>query len=197
MYKWLSIGALFSCFLNVLSAADQTVVYTHPGIVINQDGQWVGSDHLLNLTNKIQVVVEILKPADAKIPVSVETLRAQIEAAFIKGGLLPNEVNTDTPGIPFFNLLIVTYPIDKGYAGLIDGRLIESVDPLRVKLEKNTLFQAITWEKKTLVVAPTDEFKETVEKTVADLVKTFIERYEYFEKLKIKLDKKDDVQRLH
>lgn len=193
----LLLGAIIASplILNPLQA--QTAVYTHPGIVTSQSGEWLGSDHLLNISNKIQVVVEILKPADTKISLTVEQLKARIEEAFKKAGIAPEEsANSETPGIPFFNLLIVLYPIEKGYVGLVDGRLMESVDPLRVKLEKGTLFQAITWEKKTLVVAPTDDFKDSIDKSVDEVVKTFLERFDYYEKLKAKLEKREEVERL-
>ena len=88
---------------------------------------------------------------------------------------------SSTPGIPFFDILVVVYPIEKGYVALVDGaRLFEAVDPLRVHLEKGTTFQAITWEKKTLVVAPEEDFEETVEKTIDDIVNTFFERFRIF-----------------
>lgn len=172
-------------------------VYTHPGIVVSQDGRWVGSDHLLNLSNKIDVVVEILKPEATKLPFTEESLEQYVEAAFKKKDFETAASSSSAmPNIPFFNILLVIYPIEKGYAGLIDGRLMESIDPKRVKLEKNTEFQAITWEKKTLVVAPTDEFEGIVTKTIDDILATFFERYEFFEKLRLKMEKKDETPRM-
>lgn len=172
-------------------------VYTHPGIVVSQDGKWVGSDHLLNLSNKIDVIVEILKPETTKLPFTEESLEQRIEAAFKKKDFETSASRTSAmPHIPFFNVLLVIYPIEKGYVGLVDGRLMESIDPKRVKLEKNTDFQAITWEKKTLVVAPTDEFEGIINKTIDDILATFFERFEFFEKLRVKMEKKDETQRM-
>lgn len=172
-------------------------VYTHPGIVVPQDGSWVGSDHLLNVPRNIEVVVEILKPENTTLPFDQEYLQKRVAEAFKKKDLGPNsEIVSNTPGIPFFNLLVVVYPIEKGFVALIDGRLMEAVDPLRVHLEKGTSFQAITWEKKTLIVAPSEDFKETVDKTVDEIVNTFFERFDFFEKFKTKMESREGTQRL-
>ena len=172
-------------------------VYTHPGIVVSQGGKWIGSDHLLNLTKKIDVVVEILKPEGTRLPFSEESLEKKVEAVFKKKDFDTTASTLSAmPNIPFFNILLVVYPIEKGFVALIDGRLMESIDPKRVKLDKDTDFQAITWEKKTLIVAPTDEFEAVVEKTMEEILKTFFERYEFFEKMKIKMEVKDETQRM-
>lgn len=177
-------------------------VYTHPGIVLQRDNGWAGSDHLLNITSHINIVTEILKPEGEKLPFSEASIQARVEEAFKKQdigqgqGSASDNVESETPGIPFFNILIAVYPIEKGYAAIIDGRLMESVDPLRVKLEKGTFFQAVTWEKKTLVVAPKDEFKDIVDSKVDEIVNTFIERYQFFDKLKNKMEVKTDIERM-
>jgi hypothetical protein len=171
--------------------------YTHPGIVVSQGGNWVGTDHLLNLTKNIGIVVEILKPAGTKMPFDEATIEKRAADAFKKRDVEATAENSGVrPKLPFFNILLVVYPIDKGFVALIDGRLLESVDPKRVKLDKDTDFQAVTWEKKTLIVAPIDEFEALAEKTVDEIVSTFLERYEYFEKIKLKMEKKDDVERM-
>ncbi|MCB1114046.1 MAG: hypothetical protein KDK62_04755 [Chlamydiia bacterium] len=173
-------------------------VYTRPGIVTMQGGVWEGSDHLLNLKGPLNVVVEILKPKNVEIPLSVETIENKIITEFKKMDLVNgNDFSSPTPGIPFFNVLIVAYPVEKGYVALVDARLMEVVDPYRVKLDPRTYFQAVTWEKKSVLVAPSDEFVQTVDKTVDDLVKAFLERVEYFQDLRRKLDQKDQVERLN
>lgn len=172
-------------------------VYTHPGIVVSQGGKWVGSDHLLNLTKKIDVVVEILKPDSTTLPFDEGKLEKRLEEAFKKRDF-ETAISTTKgmPEIPFFNLLLVVYPIEKGFVALVDGRLMESIDPKRVKLERDTDFQAITWEKKTLIVAPTEEFEGIVEKTIDEIVTTFLDRFEFFEKMKLKMEKKDEPVRM-
>jgi hypothetical protein len=175
----------------------ETVFYAHPGIVINQGGHWIGTDHLLNISNHIDIVVEILKPKDANPPITEAEIEKLIQDAFKKHEITSNTVSEGgTNQLPFFNLLLVVYPVESGYAALLDGRLFESIDPKRVKLDEQTQFQAITWEKKTLIVAPGTDFKTIVENTVLDIVGTFLERYDYFDKLKLKMQVKDETERV-
>lgn len=161
--------------------------YLHPGIVFNQAGRWVGSDHLYNLPKKIAVIADVLGPSGASLPVDTSVLTKFVEDKF-KAHYFDTTplASSDKPALPFFNVLIVVYPIDQGYVALCEGRLFESIDPKRVRLEKGTAFQAITWEKKTLIVTPKDDFVKTVEKTIEDILNTFFERYDYFETLRLK-----------
>lgn len=169
-------------------------VYTHPGIVINQGGRFVGSDHLLNLSKHIDIASEILKPSDAEIPLTTQMIDDYIHDKFIKKGL--ESANGSASSIPFFNLLLVIYPVDQGFVALVDGRLIESVDPKRVKLDRETQFQAITWEKKVLLVTPKEDFKTSIFKTIDDILNTFFERYDYFERLKEKMEVNTGTERM-
>lgn len=169
-------------------------VYTHPGIVINQGGRFVGSDHLLNLSKHIDIASEILKPADTEIPLTIQMIDDYIYDKFIKKGLESTRGSAST--IPFFNLLLVIYPVEQGFVALVDGRLIESVDPKRVKLDRDNQFQAITWEKKVLLVTPKDDFKSSIFKTIDDILNTFFERYDYFDRLRQKMEVKTDTERM-
>lgn len=174
--------------------ASELNVYTHPGIVINQGGRFVGSDHLLNLSKHIDIASEILKPNEAEIPLSTQMIDDYIHDKFTKKGL--ESSNGTASSIPFFNLLLVIYPVDQGFVALVDGRLIESVDPKRVKLDRDTQFQAITWEKKVLLVTPKDDFKASIFKTIDDILNTFFERYDYFERLKQQMEIKNETERM-
>jgi len=169
-------------------------VYTHPGIVVNQGGRYAGSDHLLNLSKHIDIASEILKPADAELPLTPQQIDDYIYDKFIKKGL--ESTKGTASSLPFFNMLLVVYPIEQGYVALVDGRLIESVDPKRVKLDKDTQFQAITWEKKVLLVTPKDDFKGSIFKTIDDILNTFFERYDYFDRLRQKMEVKTDTERM-
>lgn len=169
-------------------------VYTHPGIVVNQGGRWVGSDHLLNLSRNVRIVSEILKPADTTLPFNEGAIDKKLQDSFVKHGFDPSGVSGSAA--PFFNLLIVVYPIEQGYVALVDGRLMEAIDPKRVKLDPDTQFQAITWEKKTLLVAPKDEFESTIEKSIEDITNTFFERYDYFDRLKSRMEQKNESERM-
>lgn len=169
-------------------------VYTHPGIVINQGGQFVGSDHLLNLSKHIEIATEILKPAEGEIPVTAQAIDEYLFDKFTKRGI--ESTNGSATALPFFNLLLVVYPIEQGYVALVDGRLFESVDPKRVKLDRDTQFQAITWEKKVLLVTPKDDFKATLFKTIDDILGTFFDRYDYFDRLRQQMQQKTDTERM-
>lgn len=177
-----------------LFAAPQ--VYTRPGIVTLQGGSWEGSDHLLNLKGPVNVVVEILKPQNVEVPLSADEIESRITTEFKKVDLTSGNYAVETPGIPFFNILIVAYPVEKGYVASVDARLIEVIEPFRVRIDPSTFFQAVTWEKKSLLVAPTEEFSKTVDKTIDDLVKTFIERVSYFKEMNRRHENKDGVERL-
>jgi hypothetical protein len=169
-------------------------VYTHPGIVVNQGGSFIGSDHLLNIGRNIDVITEILKPADAELPFTEASINKLIIDQFVKHNIDTHPTNAQS--LPFFNMLIVVYPVEQGFVALCDGRLIESIDPKRVKLDKDTQFQAITWEKKTLLVSPKEDFGATIEKAVNDILATFFERYDYFDRLKQKLEQKNETERM-
>lgn len=193
----LGLAFIFAAWADEAKPPRELNVYTHPGIVISQGGKWVGSDHLLNLGKKVDVVVEILKPEGTKLPFTEEALEQRVEAAFKKKEFdTTASTNASMPDIPFFNVLLIVYPIEKGFASFVEGRLFESIDPKRVKLEKETEFQAITWEKKTLIVAPSNELEGTVLKAIDDILTTFFERYDYFEKVRFKLEKKDETERM-
>lgn len=175
-------------------SAFESQVYTHPGIVVNQGGRWVGSDHLLNLSRNVRIVSEILKPADATLPFNEASLDKTLQEKFSKHGFdINGQANS---AAPFFNLLIVVYPIEQGYVSLVDGRLMEGIDPKRVKLDPDTSFQAITWEKKTLLVSPKDEFEATINKSIDDIINTFFERYDYFDRLKVRMEQKNESERM-
>lgn len=179
---------------SVFNPTTELNVYTHPGIVINQGGRFVGSDHLLNLSKHIDIASEILKPSDTEIPLTTQTVDDYIYDKFVKKGLESNKGSASS--IPFFNMLLVIYPVEQGYVALVDGRLIESVDPKRVKLDRDTQFQAITWEKKVLLVTPKDDFKASIFKTIDDILNTFFERYDYFDRLRQKMEVNTDTERM-
>jgi hypothetical protein len=191
------IRPIFAALLFPVCLMAQAVVYTHPGIVQLSGDRWEGSDHLLNLNGPINVIVEILKPKDKDIPLTVESIEKRVNEAFQKADIKTGvDLSSATPGVPFFNVLIIAYPVEKGFAAVVEVRLMEVVNPYRIKLDKDTFFQAVTWEKKSLLVAPTNEFRETVDKTIDELVKTFIERDSYFKAVRTKLQNKDAVEKL-
>jgi hypothetical protein len=159
--------------------------YLHPGIIVFRDGHWQGSDHLLNLTKDIGVYVHVIKPDDVNLGVTDAQIKKVVEDVFKTVNINPQTMAS--PGqasLPAFEIEILAYPIEKGFAIAIDGKLFESVELERFQLDQNMAFQAITWEKKTLQVGPTFNITEQVLKSVQDIAGAFAERYKAYEDIK-------------
>lgn len=162
----------------------QTASYFHPGILVLQNGVWEGSDHLLNLTNQIGVHVTIVKPDGVELPFKEEQIRGQVESIFEKEGIKPQTMAIEGfPPLPVFEIQIFVYPIEKGFVASCAGRLFESVTLARFRLDEKTAFQAITWEKQTLLVSPTSKFLEQISKNVGEIADSFTSRFRAYQKL--------------
>lgn len=165
--------------------APQKSEYFHPGILVFYNGRWEGSDHLYNISNQIGVNISIIKPEEEVLNVNEQTFQKQVEAAFSQGGIIPQSVGGgDRPPLPVFDIQIMIYPIEKGYVACIEGRLFESVILDRFRLDPNMAFQAITWEKRNLVVSPNALLSEQLSKTIAAIASSFVERYQVYERYK-------------
>jgi hypothetical protein len=159
--------------------------YFHPGVLVYEAGQWQGTDHLLNLTNQIGVYVEVLRPGDDKLGISEEKIQSQVASLFNSAGVKPMTVGlADQPPLPAFQIKIFLYPIDRGYAAYCEGRLFESVNLKRFDLDPGMAFEAITWERQSLIVAPTDKTIELIDKQVNEIVSSFLEIFQFFDKSK-------------
>lgn len=159
--------------------------YLHPGILVDLNGSWQGSDHLLNIASNIGVYVQVIKPEGEKLDVTEAQLQKQVESIFGTANIKPLTLAAeDKPPLPAFQIEIFIYPIDRGYAAFLDGRLFESVVLDRFKMDSNMAFQAITWEKQSLIVSPKAKFAEQLTKAVQDVAGSFVTRYQTFEKLK-------------
>lgn len=199
MFKYLPLVILASTILNgeeVNEGAEKypsppAISYTIPGIIGKGGGGWIGSDHLLNLTQDIPVIVEIIKPDDLEIAFTADELREKVLNEFYKEGYDINFTPDDTkPPLPYFDILIMLQKIEGGYVASIEGRLFESVTLKRVILPDEVAFQAITWEKQNLIITPTDQLTEQVTKSTTDIAKIFLSRSKFFERQKEKLQKK-------
>ena len=161
--------------------------YLHPGILVNLGGRWEGSDHLLNISSNIGVYVTIVKPEGAVLGVTEAQIQKEVEAIFTQSHIKPqNLVAAGKPALPAFQVEIFVYPIEKGYVAYCGGTLFESVVLDRFKMDSNMAFQAITWEKQNLIVSPEEQFVEQLTKTVQDIASTFTERYEAYERIKLR-----------
>lgn len=174
--------------MNKKSLRPPTLSYTLPGIIGLREGEWVGHDHLLNLTSDLQVNADIVKPQNLDVPFTLEEIKEEVLAIFRKEGFvkISGMEQPQTP-LPYFNMLVMIQKIPGGFAATIQGRLFEEVNIKRVALPQEVLFQAITWEKESMIVSSTESFKSDLLANVDEIAKLFIERYNYFERQEAKL----------
>lgn len=167
------------------SAVDSTgEMYMLPGITAIKNGKWVGGDNMYNMPNNIGVGVEIVKPVGKPLPISSSAIKARIAALFERSGITPQpEGKAPSAPLPFFHMLILIYPIEKGYVAALNGRLFEAVTIPRIILEKSNTWQAITWEKQDLIITSGDLLVEQVNLAIDDITTNFIDRYTFYEKI--------------
>lgn len=159
--------------------------YFHPGVLIFKDNAWMGGDYLYNLTNHIAIYISILAPANNTLNITESVLKRRVEELFVQGGIDPvTLVEEGKPALPFFHIQILLYPFGQGYAASCKAALYESVGLKRPNLELGTAFQAITWERESLIVAPAGSIVDQLETSVMETTHAFIERVQYYKQLK-------------
>jgi hypothetical protein len=163
----------------------QHAEYLHPGIVVFLNGKWEGSDHLLNIPNNIGVYVTIVKPEKENLAITEQQLQKEVEAIFGQVNIKPLTLGSvGRAPLPAFEIEVFIYPIEKGYAACCNGRLFESVTLERFKMDSNMAFQAITWEKQSLIVGPSATFAEQLTRNVQEITAAFAERFQAYERIK-------------
>ncbi len=165
-----------------LSAVQAT--YFHPGVLVMRNGGWQGSDHLFNLSKNIGISVSILQSASLSLAINEADVKKVIENVFRNNGINPQTmVASGAPSLPSFNLEILIYGLgDKGYAASCEGRLFESVKLDRIQFEEGMFFQAITWEKHTLIIGPNADFKERLLNGIKEIAETFAQRFVVYQR---------------
>lgn len=162
-----------------------TPTYFHPGILILKDGNWNGGDYLFNLSNQIGVNISILKPENSEIRLNEDAILKKIEGTFKSGGISPNTLMEEgQPPVPFFYVQILIYPAGNVIAAATKGALYESVTLKRANLEGNTAFQAVTWERESLIVSPPENFEEQLLSNVMETVDAFVDRFQFYQQFK-------------
>lgn len=196
--RFIILNLMFALFTVSLIAQDQPKaviggetlttqkdIYTHPGILFKKDEVWVGTDYLYNVPKQMGLIVEVIVPSTENLKVSINDLSAKIIETFRKYGI---EAQLSVPpgpsGLPFFNVLIMIYPVEKGEVALVDGRLFEQVILPRVALGKDTTIQAITWEKKTLIKSSKEDFQDFLSSAVLDVINSYGDRFKVYDRLK-------------
>lgn len=164
-----------------------TQIYASPGIASLQNGQWVGQDHLYNLTNQIGVYLEFSQPPGVQLTIDEAAIRVSIEQALRKAGIEPRAdiLGSNQGPLPFLHFIVVMNPQESGpTAAFCACRLFESVFLDRVRLDKGISWQVITWEDENLLLIPTDQLQKTLLSELTDFATAFGTRYTYFRALK-------------
>lgn len=156
-------------------------VYTFPGVVIGgESGGWEGSDNVYNITENIGVSAEVIFNSSMKFPIQKEQIVRRVEEIFKTGGIHPQAVlQLGKPPLPLFNVVLMIQPIDKGYALLLSGNLLEEVDVKRVHLTQGA-WQAITWQREDLLVVATEDAPHQINKAIDELAFQFVKVYRHF-----------------
>ena len=152
-------------------------VFTSPGIATNQGGQWLGSEHLYNLTPNIGIYPEIVMAPGLPIPITEGSIKEKLMPILRTGGIIPRTLSAGGTPLPFLHVLIMITPIDKGYVAYCALRLFEEIQNKRVFLPSDVVWQAITWEKQELVTASSEQIMQEIEKTLSNFALSFAERY--------------------
>jgi hypothetical protein len=152
-------------------------VYTSPGIVTVQGGDWVGNEHLFNLTTEVGIVIEIVGPKGVTLPFSESILKEKVVKLFQEAKIPVRLENGSESLLPFFHLLLMINPIEKGFVAYCSGRLFENVQVSRINLPAGIIWQAITWEKQELILFGTTQLQEQVFSVVERVVNAFVTRY--------------------
>lgn len=156
--------------------------YFYPGIIVNRGGHWDGADHLLNISKQIGVFAEIVRPPNDSLNITQEQIVKEIESIFGQAGIGPVSLGPiDQPPLPAFQIKLFLYPLEGGYVAFCEGRLFESVILQRFNLDPNMAFQAITWERQSLILASKDQVIGNVTNQVKTIAQEFTEIYKSFE----------------
>lgn len=158
--------------------------FMSPGVVAVQGGQWLGNEHLLGVSPRIGVVVEVVKPPGIQLPISEDNIRDHVARILKAGGVHPMRDFYGVTPLPFFHIILMITPIEKGYAVFVAGRLFEEVQLNRVHFKPGTTFQAITWEKQELVILPKEQITSELSKWLDSIANAFVERFKAYPELK-------------
>ncbi len=168
----------------LLPDQERTEIYTEPGIIGMRDGKWVGSDNLFNLSSELGVAIDIIAPEGKSIAFTKEDISASLMKVFEGSAITAHTTfSSKEAATPFFNVLLMVYPVPQGYVAFVSCRLFEEATLKRTDLAPGITWQVITWERETLIVSSSDDFKEAIQKTVNQLGAEFVERFKHFESL--------------
>jgi hypothetical protein len=146
-------------------------------MVMIKDNQWTGFDNFLNISRSFAVQVNLIKGEKVELDITTEELRQKITSVFQSDGLQINENGQEgKPPLPYYNMLVMIFPVRDGYTAACVARLFEEVSLERLRLQYGETYQAITWTQANLIVASTEEFKKLLISTVEGMASTFTKR---------------------
>jgi hypothetical protein len=167
------------------ATVNTTLDYFYPGILVNSNNVWEGGDDLLNLTNNIEFYLTIIKPDNDQLEIPKDKFRQTAETILRNAGISTKTlVRSDEAPLPYFQIQILLYPIGKeGYVACCEGRLFESVSLKRINLDAKMSYQAVTWQKSSLIISPNSKINDQLQQHVEDIVKAFADRFQSFSSL--------------
>lgn len=152
-----------------------------PGIATIKDKKWMVSDYLYNLTPNIGIKVEVIKPEKKYIPLSSDILERKITGVFENARINPNPILANCqPPLPMFYVLVMVYPCEKRCVAFITAQLYEIAKPARIDIDLNGVWQAITWERQTLVASAWEDFAQEVASALEDIALAFTNRFNFY-----------------
>lgn len=121
-----------------------------------------------------------IKPVSKPVIVTKDQIYKIVATIFRDARISPIG-NTNGPKLPSFQIQILMYPLGTaGYAVYCEGSLYESVYLDRFHPDRGTFMQAITWQSKKLFITPKNQATKAIEETIAEITKSFVDRYDYF-----------------
>lgn len=153
-------------------------IFTSPGIATIKGGEWVGTEHLYNLSPNLGIEIDLIMPVGQNIPITEASVKEVLLSALKKGHITERvPLMLDKTPLPLFHLLLIIQPIEKGYVAYCQGSLLEGAQMKRVQLKSDITWQTISWERQELVVFPSEQIKTQVDQTVQNIAAAFVERY--------------------
>lgn len=160
-------------------------VFTFPGLVGIDNGNWAESENLYNLPRGIEVYAEIVKPESLELPFDSAEIARRVKEMFLKARLTPvSTAPLDEPTLPLYHVLIFVDKLDRAMVLYISCRLFEGVDVDRLSLPDNFVFQAITWEKQNMVVAAPADIPRQLDSNLQEMTQGFLQLVTHFNQIK-------------
>lgn len=152
--------------------------YPYPGVVVEKNGRWVGSDLLAHLDSQIAVLVSVHAAAGIREMPSASAVYREIEVVLRRFGIDPQlEGKRSAPPLPFLHCEILVSSCGEYATISATLELFEKVEIDRVILQSWQAMQGITWRHTNLLVAPFADLESTVKNALEQLVSEFASRY--------------------